>query len=81
MLDQSEKARDWYVKRGEGERIPIGIYHVVGSPLDDAYLFLRLCDFERYFDPLLKAYELMEELRAETGLQLLGTAEEEAEAS
>jgi len=68
MMAQAEAARDWYQKRGEGERIPIGLYHVTGTRMDDTYVFVRLSDFERYFDPLLKAYELMEELRGKAGL-------------
>lgn len=68
MLNQAEKAAEFYVERGEGERIPIGIYHVVGESLDSAYLFLRLKTFEEVFDPLLKSSRLVEEVREKAGL-------------
>lgn len=68
MMDQAEKAREFYLKRGEGDRIPIGIYHVVGSPLASSFVYLRLADFESYFDPLLKAHKLAEEVRVAAGL-------------
>lgn len=67
-MDQAEQAQRYYRERGEGQRIPLGIYHVTGKNLADAYVFVRLSAFEEYFDPLLKAYRLMEELRAKAGL-------------
>jgi hypothetical protein len=49
MLDQAVKAAEWYRRRGEGERLPIGVYHVTGTRLDNAVVFMRLKDFEEYF--------------------------------
>lgn len=49
MLDQAVKAAGWYRKRGEGDRLPVGIYHVSGTRLDNAYVFMRLADFEQWF--------------------------------
>ena len=49
MMDQAEKAAAYYERRGEGERLPLGVYHVSGSRLDNAYCFMRLKDFEDYF--------------------------------
>src|SRR5262245_32932694 len=40
MLDQAVKAAEWYKRRGEGERLPIGIYHVTGTHLDNAVVFM-----------------------------------------
>lgn len=58
MLDQAVKAADWYRRRGEGDRLPIGIYHVSGTHVDNAVVFMRLKDFEAYFgDSLPKAGE------------------------
>ena len=49
MLDQAVKAAEWYKRRGEGDRLPIGVYHVTGTRLDNAIVFMRLKDFEEYF--------------------------------
>jgi len=68
MMDQAERAREHYLERGEGDRIPIGLYHVTGENMADAYVFMRLSEFEQKIDPLLKAYRLMEELRAKAEL-------------
>lgn len=58
MLDQAVKAAEWYRRRGEGERLPIGVYHVVGTHADNAVVFMRLKDFEAYFgDSLPKPEE------------------------
>jgi hypothetical protein len=65
-LDQAEKAAAFYLEREEGKRIPIGLYHVTGEKLEDTYVFMRLGEFEEYFDPLLKAYRLAEEILAKT---------------
>jgi len=46
MMDQAERAAAWYERRGEGARTPLGVYHVTGSPLRRAYVFMRLADFE-----------------------------------
>jgi len=58
MLDQAVKAADWYRRRGEGERLPIGIYHVTGTRVENSVVFMRLKDFKAYFgDSLPKAEE------------------------
>ena len=49
MLDQAIKAAEWYRRRGEGDRLPIGIYHVTGQHFDNAYVVMRLRDFEEWF--------------------------------
>lgn len=49
MMNQAEKAAEFYRRRGEGERLPVGIYHVSGTRLDNAYVFMRLSDFEAHF--------------------------------
>jgi hypothetical protein len=49
MLDQAEKAAAFYKRCGEGERLPLGIYHVSGTRDENAYVFLRLGDFMDYF--------------------------------
>lgn len=49
MMDQAEKAAAWYERKGEGARLPMGIYHVSGTHLANAYVFMRLSDFEHYF--------------------------------
>jgi Holliday junction resolvase len=49
MMDQAEKAAEFYRRRGEGARLPVGIYHVSGTRLDNAYVFMRLDDFEEHF--------------------------------
>lgn len=49
MMDQARKAAAWYERRGEGERLPVGIYHVTGAHLDNALVFMRLADFEAHF--------------------------------
>jgi len=55
MLDQAVKAAEWYRRRGEGDRLPIGIYHVTGTRIDNAYVVMRLKDFEDYFGSQLPA--------------------------
>jgi len=49
MMDQAVKAAEWYRKRGEGDRLPIGVYHVTGERFENAFVVLRLKDFEEYF--------------------------------
>lgn len=58
MLDQAVKAAEWYRRRGEGDRLPIGVYHVVGRKLDNAVVFMRLSDFEEWFGDRLPAKEV-----------------------
>lgn len=70
MLDQAEKARDFYLKRGEGYRLPIGIYHVIGQKMDSAYVFLRLEDFEKHLDPLYDKQRFLDEIQVKAGLYL-----------
>lgn len=57
MMDQAVKAAEWYRKRGEGERLPIGVYHVTGTHLSNAVVFMRLKDFEAYFGDSLPPVE------------------------
>jgi len=49
MMAQAVKAAEAIKRRGDGERLPIGVYHVVGTHYDNALVFLRLRDFEDYF--------------------------------
>lgn len=65
MLDQAVKAAEWYKRRGEGERLPIGAYHVTGQHLDNAYVFLRLKDFEDYFGGMVVKTKTVKELLEE----------------
>lgn len=73
MLDQAEKARDFYRDRGEGYRLPIGIYHVTGQRMDSAYVFLRLEDFEKYLDPLYDKQRFLDEINAKAAVYLPAT--------
>lgn len=65
MVDQAVKAAQWYKRRGEGERLPIGVYHVVGSHFDNAVVFLRLKDFEDYFGGQVVKTKTVKELLEE----------------
>ena len=50
MMDQAVKAAAWYLRRDPSNpRLPIGIYHVSGTHLDNALVFMRLRDFEAWF--------------------------------
>lgn len=49
MMDQARKAAEWYERRGEGNRLPVGIYHQTGSPYGHALVFMRLEDFMDWF--------------------------------
>jgi Holliday junction resolvase len=51
MMDQARKAAEWAKKRGEGDKLPVGIYHVTGHHLDTSIIFMRLDDFEEWFGP------------------------------
>lgn len=57
MIDQAVKAAEWYQRRGEGERLPIGVYHVTGERFDNAFVVMRLKDFEAYFGDVLPKVE------------------------
>lgn len=75
MLDQAEKARDFYQQRGEGFRLPIGIYHVTGQKMENAYVFLRLEDFEKYLDPLYDRQKFLDEINAKAAVYLPASEE------
>jgi len=45
MMDQAVKASAWSVRRDEGARVPLGIYHVQGTHYDSSLVFMRLKDF------------------------------------
>lgn len=48
-MDQAAKSAA-YSKRQDGvERLPIVVYHVVGTHLDNAYVVMKLRDFEEWF--------------------------------
>lgn len=48
MMDQAKKAAIWAQRRGKVQ-LPIGVYHVTGTHIDNAYVFMRLGDFCQYF--------------------------------
>lgn len=50
MMDQAHKAAEWYRRRGDmADRLPIGVYHVAGTPIRRALVFMTLEDFEEWF--------------------------------
>lgn len=49
MMSQAVKAAQW-IKRREGkDKLPLGVYHVVGTHYDNALVVMRLADFEAWF--------------------------------
>jgi hypothetical protein len=52
MMDQAKKAAVWAKKHGQGDKLPIGVYHVTGTRIENAYVFMRLGDFQEYFGDL-----------------------------
>lgn len=52
MMEQAKKAAEWSKKRDGKDRLPIGVYHVAGTRIENAYVVMRLGDFEEWFgDP------------------------------
>lgn len=49
MMDQAVKAAAWSAKRGEGDKLPMGIYHVKGTPFRKALVFHQLGDWREWF--------------------------------
>lgn len=48
-MDQARKAAAWFVKRGEGERLPVVIIQAKGSPIGKALIVMELGDFVERF--------------------------------
>lgn len=49
MMDQASKAAEFSYKRDGVTRLPVGIYHVVGTRYDKAFITMRLGDFLEWF--------------------------------
>jgi hypothetical protein len=51
MMLQAEAARDWFKRKSPqlSGKLPVGVYHVTGTHFDNAFVFMRLRDFEDWF--------------------------------
>ena len=49
MMDQAVAAEVFSKRRDGKTRLPVGIYHVMGTRFDKAIVFMRMKDFEDWF--------------------------------
>lgn len=48
-MDQAVKSAAYSRRKDGVDRLPIVVYHVTGTHLDNAYVVMRLADFEDWF--------------------------------
>lgn len=53
-MDQAVKSAAWSKRKDGIDRLPIVVYHVSGTHLDNAYVVMKLADFEDWFGDEVK---------------------------